>query len=123
MLFLRIFFVEGIKILVLITSGERPTMPELLRLKIPQGVGGNCYTFGIFLLNDQTGGQVDTFKREYQGDAESVVRRILREWLEGKGLPVTWSSLIKALRDTELLAMADQIQDNLLDVMQVVVSV
>ena len=56
---------------------------------------------------------MDTFKEQYQGDAESVVRRILREWLEGKGLPVTWGSLIRALRDTELFAMADQIQDNL----------
>ena len=99
--------------MILITSGERPTMPELLRLEIPQGVGGNCYTFGIFLLNDQTGGQVDTFKEQYQGDAKSVVRRILREWLEGKGLPVTWGSLIKALKDTKLFAMADQIQGNL----------
>ena len=88
-------------------------MPELLRLKIPQGVGGNCYTFGIFLLNDETGGKVDAFKREYHGDTESVVRRILREWLEGKGVPVTWGSLIKTLQDVELLAMAYQIQDNL----------
>ena len=88
-------------------------MPELLRLEIPQGVGGNCYTFGIFLLNDKTGGKVDNFKEEYHGDTESVVRRILREWLEGKGLPVTWGSLIKALRDAKLFAIADQIQDNL----------
>ena len=80
-------------------------MPELLRLEIPQGVGGNCYTFGIFLLNDQTGGKVDAFRSEYHGDAEGVVRRILREWLEGKGVPVTWGSLIKALKDAKLFAI------------------
>ena len=88
-------------------------MPVLLRLKIPREVGGNCYTFGIFLLNDRTGCQVDSFRREYQSDAESVVQRILQEWLKGNGLPVTWDSLIKALKDTNLLTMAHQIQGNL----------
>ena len=85
-------------------------MPVLLRLEIPREVGGNYHTFGIFLLNDQTGGIVDTFREQYHGDAESVVRRILREWLEGRGLPVTWDSLINALRDTNLLTMVHRIQ-------------
>ena len=45
---------------------------------------------------------MDTFKEQYHGDTESVVRRILQEWLEGKGLPVTWGSLIKALKGAKL---------------------
>ena len=98
--------------MVLITSGERPTMPELLRLEIPQGVGGNCYTFGIFLLNDKRGSRMNIFRKECLGKPEDVTLMILQEWLGGKGLPVTWSSLIKALKDAKLLAMADQIQDN-----------
>lgn len=36
--------------------------------------------------------------------------RILGEWMEGKGLPVTWESLVKTLRDIGLLVLADQIQ-------------
>ena len=36
--------------------------------------------------------------------------RILQEWLQGKGLPVTWESLIQTLRDTGLSVLADQIQ-------------
>ena len=88
-------------------------MPVLLRLRIPQEVGDNYCTFGIFLLNDQTGGKVDTFREQYHGNAEGVVRRILREWLEGKGLPVTWDSLINVLKDTNLLTMAHRIQENL----------
>ena len=103
----------GIKILILITSGERPTMPELLRLEIPQKVGGTCYTFGIFLLNDETGSRMNIFRKECLGKPEDVTLMILQEWLEGKGLPVTWRSLIQALKDAKLFAMAHQIQDNL----------
>ena len=36
--------------------------------------------------------------------------RILQEWLEGKGLPVTWESLVQVLRDTGLSVLADLIQ-------------
>ena len=36
--------------------------------------------------------------------------RILQEWLEGKGVSVSWQSLIQALRDTELSELADHIQ-------------
>ena len=50
------------------------------------------------------------FKKEYQGDAEDVMLRILREWLEGKGLPVSWETLVKTLRDTGLPVLADTIQ-------------
>ena len=94
----------------IISSDERPSLPELLRLRAPQQVSANYSTFGIFLLNDQTGSQIHSFKRECQGDAEVVMLRILQEWLEGKGLPVTWESLVQVLRDTGLSVLADQIQ-------------
>ena len=35
---------------------------------------------------------------------------ILREWLAGKGVKVSWDSLIATLRNSELSLMADQIQ-------------
>ena len=93
----------------MITSDEQPTMPELFRLEIPQGVGGNWYTFGIFLLNDQTGSRM---KSLCQGPLEDMTQKILHEWLVGKGLlPVTWRSLIKVLNDTKLTLMADKIQE------------
>ena len=44
------------------------------------------------------------------GIPENITHKILQEWLEGKGLPVTWQSLIQTLRDSELSALADQIQ-------------
>ena len=91
-------------------SDERPSLPELLRLKIPQQVGANYSTFGIFLLNDQTGSRVQSLKQACLGNPEDVMLRILQEWLEGKGLPVTWESLIKTLRNIDLSVLADQIQ-------------
>ena len=66
--------------------------------------------FGIILLNDQTGSRIRSFKKECQGDAEDVMLRILQEWIEGKGLPVTWESVIQTLKDIELTSLADHIQ-------------
>ena len=36
------------------------------------------------------------------GKAEKVTLRILQEWLERKGLPVTWPTLVQTLRDRTL---------------------
>ena len=49
-------------------------------------------------------------KKECQGVAEDVILRILQEWLEGKGLPVTWETLVQTLRKTKLSTLADEIQ-------------
>ena len=97
-----------------IISGEQPTLPELLRLKIPLRVGSNYSTFGIFLLDDATGGRIQTLKKQCLGIADDVMLCILQEWLEGKGLkPVSWETLVKTLRDTGLSALADEIQQKL----------
>ena len=85
-------------------------MPELVRLKLPQQVGTNYSTFGIILLNDQNGSQVRNYKEESKGNPEDVMLRILQEWLQGKGLPVTWESLVQTLRDIGLSVLANQIQ-------------
>ena len=87
-----------------------PSLPELLRLKVPQQVGANYSTFGIFLLNDQTGSRVNAIDDEFRGKSDKIILRILQEWLEGKGLPVMWESLVQTLRDIDLSVLADQIQ-------------
>ena len=91
----------------------QPTLPELLRLEIPKEVGIHYITFGVHLLNDKTGSRVMALKKECQGVAEDVILRILQEWLEGKGLPVTWKTLIQTLRKTKLSTFAYQIQASL----------
>ena len=90
-------------------GGARPTLPDLLRLKVPQGVGAHYTTFGVLLLNDELGTRVDSIEDECRGKPERICHRILQEWLEGKGLPVTWETLIQTLRDTGLPTLADHI--------------
>ena len=91
-------------------SGERPTLPELLRLKVHQQVGANYSTFGIILLNDKIGSRVQAIEHNCHWQLGPIVQNILQEWLEGKGLPVTWESLVQTLRDIDLSVLADQIQ-------------
>lgn len=92
------------------TRGDPPTLPELVRLRIPEGIGDNYSRFGILLLNDVTGGYVLSLRNTYMGVAQEAVLRILRQWLEGKGLSVTWESLIQTLRDTDFAVLADEIE-------------
>ena len=92
-----------------VVSGT-PTLPQLLRLKIPQRVGAKYATFGILLLNDTVGSRLESLKLMCLGNPEDIAQQILKEWLEGKGLePVTWVTLIKTLRDSDLSALADEV--------------
>ena len=93
-----------------LSSGQPPSLPELVRLKVPQQVSTNYSTFGIILLDDQMGTQVDSIEEYCLRNPEKIARKILQEWLKGKGLPVTWASLVQTLRDTGLSVLADQIQ-------------
>ena len=50
---------------------------------------------------------------ECLGDTYITVVQILQEWLEGRGLePVTWETLIRTLRDSDLSALADEVHKN-----------
>ena len=46
---------------------------------------------------------------ECLGRAENVTLRILQEWLEGKGLPVTWETLNKTLKDAGLSTLTEDL--------------
>ena len=43
-------------------------------------------------------------------DPEEMAMEFLREWLAGKGVEVSWESLIATLRKSKDYFMADQIQ-------------
>ena len=87
-----------------------PTLPQLLHLKIPQYVGTNYFEFGVLLLNDYRGFRVMNFEQECLRDLEMIVWKILQDWLDEKGVPVTWKSLIEVLRHIEHKKLADQIE-------------
>ena len=90
-------------------SGEKPTLPELLDLKVPANVSDKYEEFGIVLLKDEDGKKMAVIKNDCRGEAKKITLQILKEWMEGDGMSVTWESLITALRKCGPL-LADQIE-------------
>ena len=93
---------------------DPPTLPQLVQFRIPQRVGAKYSNFGILLLNDTHGSRVDGFKIQCLGNPEDIAREILKEWLLGRGLELTWETLLKTLRDSDLSALADEVHQKLL---------
>ena len=91
-------------------SGSRPTLPQLLTMDLPLRVGDRFETFGVLLLDDETGDKMAIMREKFMRDQERVTMEVLREWLAGKGVEVSWESLIATLRKSKLKLMADQIQ-------------
>ena len=84
----------------------------LLRLKIPQNVGNHYSNFGTFLLNDDTGSLVSAIELECAKEPARIVKCILSEWLQGRGSPVGWKSLIRALEDADLKIFACKVKES-----------
>ena len=92
---------------------ERPSLPKLLRLNLPDKVGASYRNFGIFLLKDETGSRIDAIEMECLGKPDRIIGKILQDWVVGKGEPPIWGTLIKTLRDCKLTVLAEQIQKEL----------
>ena len=69
--------------------------------------------FGILLLNDKGGAEVSTIIKEYHKDAAEINLEILRRWIEGKGKPLGWDTLINVLQNIQLGTLASDIKDGL----------
>ena len=91
-------------------SNDNLSLDRLVKLGVPQHVSTSFTTFGTLLLKDRTGVQVQNIESELRGVVEDINTRILQYWLQGKGLPVTWGSLLDTLRQCNLHTLADQIQ-------------
>ena len=53
---------------------------------------------------------MEIIRDNHQGRVEEMTMEVLRKWLAGKGVEVSWESLIATLRKSKLKLMADQIQ-------------
>ena len=95
--------------IIFIPTGEKPTLPKLLDLKVPAGVSDKYKEFGIILLNDEDGKKMAVIKNDCRGEAEKITLQTLEIWMEGDGMSVTWESLIIALRKCAPL-LANQIE-------------
>ena len=99
----------------------KPTLPVLLKfppscpksdcVSIPLRIGQKYWHFGILLLQDNTGNIVESIEYESQKNAEMINLKILKKWVNGTGLPVTWDILIRILQDIELHELASEIYD------------
>ena len=106
--------------------GEASTLSQalsLLKLKtikgangtalriIPRIAAGDYMTFGMCLLQDENGDQVELVKRDHRQDGtESVTQAIIKKWLTSGAAPTrTYQHLIECLRQSELGTLAEDI--------------
>ena len=105
-----------------LSAGDKPVLPKLLKfpgrsgkINIPQQIGTNYKTLGIFLLQDDTGTIVSGIERAKMHAVDEINEAIFQKWIGGKGQgPFTWDTLVKCLRDTELNTLANEIEEVLL---------
>ena len=71
------------------------------------------FQFGIQLLNDETGEEIEAIVSKYWVDAEGINLQILRLWTRGKGKPLDWDNLIQVLKTIGLGTLASDIQAGL----------
>lgn len=96
-------------------------MPKLLNfltrsgsyINIPKQIGTKYFQFGIQLLNDETGEEIEAIVSRYREKAEEVNLEILRLWIEGKGKSLDWDNLIQVLKAIKLGTLASDIEDGL----------
>ena len=79
-------------------------------MEFPLKVRDKYNSFGVLLLNDRRGDKMAVIKHDCGQHAEAITREILRKWLRGEGVSVSWESLISTLRQCELSFLAHQIE-------------
>ena len=94
------------------TAHTKPTLPQLMRLKISEKAGVNYRKFGTLLLDDDTGSLVDISEKSCHYQPDDIVTSILRKWLQEGPTPVTWDNLTKVLRNCGLQRVADYVRDS-----------
>jgi hypothetical protein len=92
------------------TETEKPSLPKLLELGVEEAIGTHYLSFGTFLLNDKTGSQIDVIEHDCLGKSHRIIRKILQEWLAGRGKPCTWETLTITLHDCKLNTLAKKIK-------------
>ena len=105
---------------------KKPTLPLLQRfptksgdvIQIIERIGTSNHDLGIRLLNDDYGTITHNIEAHYKHDPPSrTTEAILQKWLQGTGrTPQTWDNLITVLREIELNNLAQEIEENLLNI-------
>ena len=96
--------------------------PTLLKIKTMKGTdgeplkvvqriaAGDYMMFGMCLLQDENGKMVELIRRGHEQDGpESITMAIIMKWLTSGGPTRTYEHLIECLRQSELVALAEDI--------------
>ena len=102
-------------------TGKKPNMVNLqsfktksgMKIKVSGQIGTKYKDFGLQLLNDESGQIVTGIIQEKHENAEQINYEILRQWVNGKGKPHSWETLIEVLEDCELGTLAQEIKNGL----------
>ena len=94
------------------------TLPKLVRFKTASGklqeqIGTHYRELGYLLLNDTKGEVTRTIIKNYGPDATDIILQIFQQWIEGKGMPVEWATLIEVLKDIGLVELAHEVEQTL----------
>ena len=91
-------------------TAAKPDLIQLQDIDLPSRVGPKIKPFGTYLLRDNLGDKMANITESCRENPEKMAMEVLRRWLQGKGVEVSWESLIATLRKSKLKLMADQIQ-------------
>ena len=103
-----------------IKKQEQPTLPQLIKfpgaedLNVMTEIGTQYRMFGTLLLNDENGAIVKAIEQQHQNRATDINYEIFQQWIQGSGIqPVTWETLVKVLKQTQLRALANKIESSM----------
>ena len=102
-------------------TDQKPTMSELTALpgrtrhiNILEGIGAKWDMVGATLLDDRDGAIIEAIARQYGNNAELINQKIMRRWLQERGIPnPTWRGLLGVLRMHQRAALAESIEEAL----------
>ena len=104
----------------MINADDSPALTELRKFPAKDGsidvaaeIGTDYEYFGTLILEDKTGSKLKSIDKTKHGDAGDIAVEILRLWLQGKGKPVTWRTLVECLQDIGLNVLANNIKSGL----------
>ena len=82
---------------------------------IPRIAAGDYMTFGMCLLQDENGVDVDLLKKTHAHDGPvGITDAIIQKWLTSGAAPTrTYQHLIECLRESELGALAEDIANKI----------
>ena len=97
---------------------QKPSLPELTalqgrtqRINIAKEISIQWEMVGTTLLDDKSGTIIPAIAEQYGNNAERINMKILRRWLQGKGISDrTWQGLLGVLR-VHCVALAESVEE------------